>query len=329
RLFQKKAHVIVLCGSSMRMMERLAGYKSPIYGRRTEQMLLTPLDFSDSVQFMGGIPLEKAVEFYATVGGTPAYLQLLDYKFGLEHNICSKILPKMEFLNQDAMFVLREELDEPRNYFSILKSLSKGNTQLGAIVNDTGQQRNLVAKYLSVLTDLHIVERRVPLTEKHGARSRKGIYQISDPYFRFWFRFVFDNLPYLEATNPRKTYLDRIKPTLNEHVASIFEDMCLRWLKTRKDFSEYAIGRWWKDSHEIDIIGLDETKNILLLVEVKWSNLTELDARRILDSLLTKAEHIDWQKKGRKIALGIIAKKIHSKDKLRKEGHHIFDIDDM
>ena len=43
--FSKKNAFIILCGSSIQMMEGLLGKKSPIYGRRTEQILLEPLKF--------------------------------------------------------------------------------------------------------------------------------------------------------------------------------------------------------------------------------------------------------------------------------------------
>ena len=41
--FSKKNSYIILCGSSITMMEKILGKKSPIYGRRTEQILLEPL----------------------------------------------------------------------------------------------------------------------------------------------------------------------------------------------------------------------------------------------------------------------------------------------
>ena len=49
--FSKKNSFIVLCGSSIQMMEKLLGKKSPIYGRRTEQILLEPMKFSDAKLF--------------------------------------------------------------------------------------------------------------------------------------------------------------------------------------------------------------------------------------------------------------------------------------
>ncbi len=327
--FQNRRTFFVLCGSSVRMMERLAGYKSPIYGRRTEQILLSPLKFSDAVKLMQKTPLERAVEYYSVLGGTPAYLQLFDYSKSLKENIVKNVLPKTAFLNQEALFILREELDEPRNYFSILKSVSKGNTQLAGIINDTGLPRGVVAKYLSVLADLHIVKRIVPITEKSGARSRKGIYKLSDPYFRFWFKFVFENASYLEGAGPKRTFEDRINPEFNAYVGSVFEEVALEWLKGQKHLKNYAFGRWWESSHEIDAAGLDEKGGKLLLVEAKWSSLDEREARRTLHSLSEKSGKVGWRKEKRDTTLGIIAKRIESKEKFRREGFLAVDLADM
>jgi len=38
------------------MMERLLGYRSPIYGRRTGQLKLHPLDFFDAGAFFRNTP---------------------------------------------------------------------------------------------------------------------------------------------------------------------------------------------------------------------------------------------------------------------------------
>jgi AAA+ ATPase superfamily predicted ATPase len=58
------------------------------------------------------------------------------------------------------------------------------------IVQRTGIERGPASKYLSVLQDLRLIEREIPVTEKYPEKSRKGIYRLSDNFFRFWFRFV-------------------------------------------------------------------------------------------------------------------------------------------
>ena len=121
----------------------------------------------------------------------PAYLLEFDFKKSLKDNIAENIIRKNKFLYQDVLFTLREELKEPRNYFSILYAIAKGNTKIGQIVNDTGLEKSFVIKYLSVLIDLQLVERRVPITEKNRLKSRKGIYLLKDNFFKFWFMSSF------------------------------------------------------------------------------------------------------------------------------------------
>ncbi|MEK7382657.1 MAG: ATP-binding protein, partial [Elusimicrobiota bacterium] len=155
---------LILCGSSIGMMENLMGSRSPLYGRRTSQMLLKPLRFADALPHLGHA--RQAVEAYAVFGGTPAYLVEYDRHKDLWHNIREKILSPERSLYRDAEFVLRQEVREPRAYFSILESIAKGNTRTGHIINDTGLDKGVVAKYLGVLIDLHLVQREVPVTEK-------------------------------------------------------------------------------------------------------------------------------------------------------------------
>ncbi|MBI5882343.1 MAG: ATP-binding protein [Elusimicrobia bacterium] len=129
------------------------GSKSPLYGRRTSQLLLKPLRFADALPHLGHA--RQAVEAYAVFGGTPAYLMEYDRRKDLWSNIRKKILSPERSLFRDAEFVLRQEVREPRSYFSILGSIAKGNTRIGHIINDTGLNKGVVAKYLGVLIDLH------------------------------------------------------------------------------------------------------------------------------------------------------------------------------
>ncbi len=65
--------MLVLCGSSVGMMEKLClSYASPIYGRRTGQMELLPLGFSEASEFYRSWDLEDKVRSYAIVGGNSA-----------------------------------------------------------------------------------------------------------------------------------------------------------------------------------------------------------------------------------------------------------------
>jgi len=279
---------LILCGSSIGMMENLMGSRSPLYGRRTTQMLLKPLRFADALPHLGHA--RHAVEAYSVFGGTPAYLVAYDRHKDLWHNIREKILSPERSLYRDAEFVLRQEVREPRAYFSILESIAKGNTRMGHIINDTGLDKGVAAKYLGVLIDLHLVQREVPVTEKSPAKSRRGLYRLADHFFRFWFRFVY---PYIQAIEEgRQDWLvdNVIRPRMDEFTGPIFEVVARETLQAmdragQLPFRLVKLGRWWDKEAEIDLVGIGEKDN--LFCEVKWSDY--VDASEAVRKLQGKA----------------------------------------
>jgi len=290
----KKNAFIILCGSSMSMMGKLLGQKSPIYGRRTEQVLLEPLKFRDACLFFPeGMAFRDRVINYAVLGGLPAYLLEFDFSKSIRENFLQNLLMKNKFLFQDVLFTLREELKEPKNYFSILYSISRGNTRPGQIVNDTGFEKSFVNKYLDILAGLHIVERRVPVTEKSNSRSRNGIYVIRDNFFRFWFKFVFENLEYVEQEKQEKLLDERIIPELDSFAGPAFEEIAISELISMDRHKDYIFGRWWDRNSEADIVGIDRIGRKLLVGEAKLGRLRLPDVKRIAMSLRGKASKIN------------------------------------
>jgi len=291
--FSKKNAFLILCGSSITMMEELLGKKSPIYGRRTEQILLEPLKFHDACLFFPkSMSFKEKVINYSILGGMPAYLLEFDFRKSLRENLIENVLRKNKFLYEDILFTLREELNEPRNYFSILYSIAKGNSKVGQIVNDTGLEKSFISKYLSVLIDLKLVERRVPITEKNAARSRNGIYLLKDNFFKFWFRFVFENQEYIEQEKQEKLTDEKILPELAGFVGRIFEEIALSELIRSGKYKEYLFGTWWYKNSEVDIVGIDKTHKRMLIGEVKFKKLKRSEVQEIKRSLKEKAKQI-------------------------------------
>jgi Predicted ATPase (AAA+ superfamily) len=72
---------LILCGSSISIMEKgVLSYKSPLYGRRTGQIKLKPVEFRDLSEFFPDYSIEQLIEAYAVLGGVPAYLSLFDHR---------------------------------------------------------------------------------------------------------------------------------------------------------------------------------------------------------------------------------------------------------
>ena len=315
---------LIILGSSISMMEKLLGYKSPLYGRCTGQLKLGPFKFKDVASYIGDV--EKAVEFYSVFGGTPAYITEADLSKSITENIEEKFLRIDSFVYQDVRFVLMEEMEEPRYYFSILEAIAKGNVALGEIINYTGLRRSLVGKYLRVLMDLGLIRRKVPVTA--SVKTKKGIYSFRDNIFSFWFGFIHPYEDMLELGREEEVR-DLIKRNLNTHIGRVFEDVAEEVLRDiyRGRFSR--LGSWWHRGEEIDLVALDEEKKDAVFFEVKWSSLGKRDADRILRDLMRKASLVQWHSQDRRERYGIVAKKIKGKEQLREKGIFAYDLNDF
>jgi len=69
------------------------------------------------------------------------------------------------------------------------------------------------------------VRRKLPVGAR--ASSRGGHWELSDPFLRFWFRFVFPYQAELEAgLRAEDLWKSTVKPALSDHVAPVFEELC-------------------------------------------------------------------------------------------------------
>lgn len=294
---------LILCGSSVSFMEKeVLGEKSPLYGRRTAQMLVEPMNFFQSRLFFPRYSFEEQVMTYAILGGTPKYLTLFDDTKDVFENVKEKILDKTAYLYEEPKFLLRQELREPSVYNSIIKAIAVGKTKLNEIATTVGIETKKCSKYLSTLEELRIVKTIEPVDI--AKRSRGKIYSLADNFFRFWYRFVFTNIDMIELGLIDEVLETKIKPYVDQFVGPIFEEICTDYLKEmnkrkRLPFVFEKIGRWWgnnplrKKEQEIDIVAHDG-KN-LLLGECKWQR--EKVGIEVYHQLVEKAGMFDFPNK--------------------------------
>jgi len=300
--------MLILCGSYIGMMEEtVLGYQAPLYGRLTAQYLLEPLQFRDACLFFPTYSPEDQVRAYAIYGGTPAYLHTLQARDSLAQNIQDGILTRGSFLYDEVRFVLQQELREPRNYFAILEAIATGKTRLNEIKQATGIDG--ATAYLDTLQQLHLVERRVPVTETQPHKSRRGLYRLQDHYLRFWFRYVHPHRSQLERGGAQLILNNQVLPQLDLFTGLAFEEICRQFLwfsglSGNLPFAPLNIGNWWNANEEIDLVVLGETD--AMLVECKWaSKPVGID---ILTNLERKADLVQSELAGRQIRYGLCSR---------------------
>ncbi|MFA4700943.1 ATP-binding protein [Pyrococcus kukulkanii] len=312
---------LILCGSIIGLMEGLMSYKNPLYGRRTAQLKLKPLNFFHVREYFRKTPIENVVRIYSVTGGVPMYFRLFTGE-NFEEELLRNAFSPTSILYEEPEFTLREELGDVHRYYLILEAIAHGKHKVSEIAQFAGIEAKDMPKYLRVLTSLELIRREVPVTEPE--RSKKARYYLNDNFLAFWFRFVKPNKSKIEIGTFEMNWDD-----FNAYVGKAFEGVAKEFLiemNKRKGlpFKFSKIGRWWHKGEEIDIVALGDDK--ALLVEVKWKEIDRRGVRRVVRELERKATLLDLNVEE---YYGIFAKRIKEKDELREQGLLAWDLDDL
>ncbi|MEQ9320386.1 MAG: ATP-binding protein [Polyangiaceae bacterium] len=280
--------MVVLCGSFVGFMEReVLGRKSPLFGRRTAQILLRPFDYRQAAAFHPSYAVADKAKAYFVCGGIPHYLRLFDAERSVEQNIAAQILHEHGPLFREADFLLREELREVESYWAILVRLAKGAATPGDLASDTPVGQS-VHYYLKQLVELGYVERVFPLTRRRPKLTDVR-YRLADPMLRFWFRFVQPNQSFLQRYGGKRGLRERIKPQLDAYFGGAFERLCRQGVLALHDREGVDgptdVGSFWSKEVQIDVVAL-RADDWIELAECKWGRVRS--AGKLVDELEAK-----------------------------------------
>jgi AAA+ ATPase superfamily predicted ATPase len=279
----------------MSFMERqVLGYKSPLYGRRNAQLKIEPFDYYDSAAFFENTSFEDKILGYAVTGGIPQYLREINGYNSISEGIQQSFFNKFGSLYEEPQNLLKQELREPAVYNTIIASIANGASKLNDISTKSGEENKKTSKYLTALIQLGIIERELPVG---GIGKRNGVYRIKDNMYRFWYKFVPENVTNIESGNYEYVYKNKVEPFLSDYVGRIFEDVCRQFMlrentKGKLPFVFDKIGRWWgtnpvsRNQEEIDVMAV--SKKSAIFCECKWKN--ELMDMTVLNELKRKAK---------------------------------------
>lgn len=265
--------MVVLSGSLVSMMYReTLARSSPLYGRRAGQWNLAPLRFGEVREFFPRLPGRDRVALWALTGGVPYYAVLAQHADSFAEALRALVLTKGGALYDEPRFLLREEVTAPSTYASILDALGNGVGRISEIAGRLALPANQLTRYLSVLQELGLVRREVSVTERDAARSKRGFYQMTDPFLRLWFGCVRRYESLLELGQIQQA--ERLMaPQLTGHLAWAFEEVCRQYVEDRAvPLGVVRVGRFWDASSEVDVVGVDEMGSVVLAGECKWTS---------------------------------------------------------
>ena len=298
---------LLLCisGSEVSFFEgEVMGYGATTYGRRTGSLRLAPFRFAEIAPFTGEWSIDDRIRAWAVFGGVPYYLKEIDPSADLATAILRSVLYPDGLLREEPRFLLSQEsrLRDTATYLSCLRAIATGATRLNEIGQRIGREKSEEARrYLETLEEMAVVERRYPVART----SRKRVtYAITDPFMRFWFRFVAPRESRLQTRRDATAYFEAtVALELDKFVSEeAFERICQDWaLRNVPGASE--VGRWWgpirvregkalrSRQFEADVVAVDAAGAVLALGSCKWAAAGNDDHRHPTEEL-AKLERI-------------------------------------
>ena len=278
-VWEKGNLFLILCGSSMSFMEnQVLGYESPLYGRRTGQMKIQALTYKEITAFNPQLGFEQQALVYGITGGIPHYINKLNVQGNIDEALLENLFNTSSYLYEEPENLLKQELREPAVYNSIITAIAGGASRPNEISTKVGLESAICAKYLKVLLDLGILTKTTPITEKFGKRT---IYRIEDNFFRFWYRFVPQNISAISSGRFPQIYEQAVKQYIPTYMGLVFEKMCRDYLLRYETFYPILlseIGEWWgsnpktKKEVQINIVGTSAENDEYIIGSCKFKN---------------------------------------------------------
>ncbi len=293
---------LIISGSHLGMMQRqVLSYQAPLYGRATRQLNLQPFLYGATDLFFPTYSADERVALYAIFGGIPTYWERINAQESITDNIRSQLLTPDNLMQAEPRLLLQDFVREPNNYIAILRAIAADARTQKEISSYTGLAQGHVSKYMSVLREAGFVERRIPVTS--GERSRLGRYHITDPYLRFYYRFLSTRQTQfaLNIEEPALAEIERYLPNfIGTHT---WEEISREWVLRASNagqlpFLADQVGSAWTRDVQIDVVAISQKAKTIVLGECKWHN--RAVGRNVLQNLVAKTgavvpEHGRWQ----------------------------------
>ncbi len=332
-LNENKAGLFILSGSLIGLMKNFfKSSKEPLCGRIKKGFKLEPLHLESCLELGKELKLakEELIKAYCIFGGYPKYFVAIE-DFGLqgkkaEEIIDSLLLVKDAPLEDEVNSILSQEFGgRSGTYYSILEAIANGNNTLSTIASYLNTRPTSITRQVKELKDyFELIEFEMPF------EGKRGIYRIRHPFIQFWFSEIYKNYSDYVARKP--DFMEKIKKNLNTSYGRAFENIAKEFLTSKLELKE-AKRQWGKiqtakkgeNAYEIDLIGKNAKQSFAF--EFKWSELSNKKAIQILKKLEGKTKHL--KKQPGNLKLGIIARKIDGKQKIKNKGYLAFDLDDF
>ncbi|MCR4600372.1 MAG: ATP-binding protein [Clostridia bacterium] len=291
---------LIICGSAVSFMEKkILSEKSPLFGRRNNQIFLKPFDYLDSAKFVPRFNNEEKAIVFGITGGVAKYLTLFDDSISLDENIINNYFKPSGYLYEEPHNLLVQEFSKVSNYNTVIEACSGGANKVNEIANKVHESSSAVLYIIKNLTTVGVMAKISAITDENN--KKKVNYEIVDGMYRFWYKFVPKGRAAIELNRGDVYYNTYVKNNLHDFMSETFEEMCryyvlLRGLDGESDCLITKVGKWWGTGHDrvhadIDVVGIDEIGKKAVIGECKFKN--EQVDKSVYETLMSRKGLID------------------------------------
>lgn len=251
--------MVVLCTSASGWVENsLIGKIGNLAVHIDGFLKVKELTFSEISFLFREYSLEARICSYAVLGGVPGYWLDFSPALSVRENLIQNVLRKESRLYGEMSLLMDQELREPSVYNTILATLARDYNKLNDIYRHTGFSRAKISVYLKNLMELDLVEKIYSIETAGWENAQKGIYRISSPYVKFYYRYLFANQSLLQTLSPEEFYEKKVEDSFELFVDEAYRRICREKLET--EFK--TVGEWLGKAGNIDAVATDISGNI-------------------------------------------------------------------
>lgn len=293
--------LLVLVGSNVAMMARLTEHDRPLFGRASEEVV-RPFDPAETAEAIGASSAITAFDAFLTTGGYPKLVDDLRRAGSTRAFVARGCQDE----NTDLVVVAQRSLDaelppdaQARRVLSAIGGQEVGHGTFSAVVggldSDVSTAGVTVTRALRVLADQKtLVAIEHPAGSKPTTRQRR--YRITDPYLRFWFRFIEPHLA--NIARGRGDVALRAFDTAwsgwrGLAIEPVVRDALLRLAPSMPDLQPITdVAPWWNrdNSVEVDLVG-SSRDTVEALGTIKWRDRRRVTASEMRD-LASARSHV-------------------------------------
>lgn len=264
----------LISGNDVGMLKNeLEDHNSPLYKRRTFEMNVTKLKYSESLEYLKNVDNETKIKYLSFTSTYPYYLSAMDFDIPFEDNI-----KRLLFNEYGTFFTLPDQLlsnslNTQDVYNAILYAVSKRKRSNKEIAEYIHEDEAKVSKYIKTLLQSELLDKR----ETYKGNKKTVYYEIGDPMLRFWYMFIFNNMEKIRM-NGEFVY-NNLQEDIKQFICYGFEEVARLYMDELNSkgllgnifapFKPYKVEKSILN-RSIEIDGLSNDDEKLIVIECKY-----------------------------------------------------------